>query len=562
VLPEKRPGVQVEQKDVLLPPESRFPPLPPPQSAALRPTVYTPASDFKELTWESNLDDTIDGYCVARAWYGYAQEPLPKPSEMPGDSLPITDRVHQRRPKHMTTLLFRNYPALAQSAAAERLEQEGWFRPDEAEEKRAVAENRAAVEYWEFPEDSWFKRNRNRFADGGPARLVLQDSQHADKAWATSHSMWRSHGEASHLFFAVPRLEAEMYQDALQYAKAHGYAVGTQKPVPAEGEHLTGELKKQFDAAGFLFEYTFYRNLSNFPHHFYRSRVEAHKTTVLARKMFYAAETAYQRGDAVRARAIYERPGAIATWRDVVLLGGVRDAAGRVVQTMGLDAVDHRTFREDLLIQEYTFETQLRYILFFNEQYGSRVKQEVAYQQFLMARLGDHVVTGAGVPLPPDLTYWLFPVPPLKFDNDHAAGTFGLAGQVVLAPCGPLAAGPLTALNLAAVCAWHQSLRTATLLDQPMLSFPQIYSFYALLNGPFDVMVFDVDEKEQPEMAAALVGSTLDPRAAPVPLQALFVLGTHAKPLIDERTKQIVRERKGLNPLKAQPAPVGEKKGS
>src|SRR5260370_27146618 len=88
VLPEKRHGVPVEQKDVLLPPEARFPPLPPPQSAELRPAPFSPTPDFKELNWDSNLDDTIDGYCVARAWYGYAQEPLPKPADLPGDSKP------------------------------------------------------------------------------------------------------------------------------------------------------------------------------------------------------------------------------------------------------------------------------------------------------------------------------------------------------------------------------------------------------------------------------------------------------------------------------------------
>ncbi len=61
--PEKRVGVAVEQKDVLLPPESRFPPIPPP-----RPNPYKPAGDaFSELTSDSTLDDTVDGYAMARS---------------------------------------------------------------------------------------------------------------------------------------------------------------------------------------------------------------------------------------------------------------------------------------------------------------------------------------------------------------------------------------------------------------------------------------------------------------------------------------------------------------
>jgi hypothetical protein len=594
VLPEKRAGVAVEQKDVLMPPETRFPPVPPPQSTGLRPVPFKPAPDVNELTWDSNLDDTIDGYCVARAWYGYAQEPIPEPGPLPGSNKDVEDRVRQRRPKHMTTLLFRNYPSLAQGAAADRLEQEGWFRPDRSEETKAAAENRPAAEYWDFPEDSWFKRNRNRFGGNKPARLVLEESQHADKQWNTAHKMWQYHGELNHLLFKDPRDEAVTYQDALEYAKAHGYAVGTQKPVPIEGEGLTGEARKQFEAAGFMFEYKFYRDLSNFPHHYYRSKVEMQPTTVLARKQFYAAETAYQRGDAVRARGIYERPGAIATWRDVVLLGGARDGNGKKI--MELDPIDHRVYREDLLIQEYTYETQLRYISFFNEQYGSRVKQEVALHQFLMGRLGQHIMTCAGAPLPPDLTCWLFPIRPMLFDEDFAS-KYALIGHVVASPCSPLSAGPLLAaaqltavrpddyrtfflgtgvynqqlfntgavglsasplvpaplLTLATLSAWGPSLRTAGLLDQPILSFPQIYSYYAYLNGPFDIRVFDIEEKEQPDVATALFASGLAPMTAPAPMRALLILGTQTKPLIAERTKDIVRDRKGLAPRK--PAP-------
>jgi hypothetical protein len=84
--------------------DERFPTLPPAQNF-----------DRDELTYDSNLGDDFDNYAAARAWYGYAQDPI---------------EAGIRIPKNMMTIIFESYPARAQAYVGERLEAEGWFDTD------------------------------------------------------------------------------------------------------------------------------------------------------------------------------------------------------------------------------------------------------------------------------------------------------------------------------------------------------------------------------------------------------------------------------------------------
>ncbi len=395
----------------------------------------------------------------------------------------------------MTTLLFRNYPALAQSFAAERLQQEGWFRPDAEEEKKAVAENRTAEEFWEFPEDSWFKSRGNVFVDPKTgkkerARLVLQKSQHADVVWDIAYRVWTRTGEANHLLFESPEAQAQTYQDALVYCKAAGVVVGSQLPPPSEGEDaLTGDRKRRYEAAKYMFEYKFYRDLSNFAHHHNRAKIELEKTTIAVRKLFFEAETAYLRGDLVKARATYEakpganaagliagggdalairaayaNSGAIAVWRDEVLLGCIRDANGRLIPKPGVNAAEHRRFREHHTAQEYAYETQLRYLQFFNEQYGTQIKKGLSRT-------------------------WEF----------------------TIIPASPPPAGSGLGFLL--------SYLTPSLIESQWTP-PPIGTAYAELKGPLDILVFDVtervpqDTKDQQSFGFWLIGVAGESRSA------------------------------------------------
>src|SRR5205085_9251330 len=66
-------------------PTERFPVLPPPRNAQQM-------FDRGFLSADAHLTDEVDSYTVAQAWYGYAQEPIPPPGELPGSNGPITDR--------------------------------------------------------------------------------------------------------------------------------------------------------------------------------------------------------------------------------------------------------------------------------------------------------------------------------------------------------------------------------------------------------------------------------------------------------------------------------------
>ena len=117
------PGVWKPKEDKFKPLADRFPVLPP--SHEVRP--YQQLPDKTALNDESKLRNEDDAYQVSRAWYSYAQEPLPKPDKLPGENEPIENPVYQRVPRHMMTIIFRGYPAQAQHYTAERLLDEGWF---------------------------------------------------------------------------------------------------------------------------------------------------------------------------------------------------------------------------------------------------------------------------------------------------------------------------------------------------------------------------------------------------------------------------------------------------
>ena len=123
--PERMKRPYTDEPTNLRPVAERFPSLPP----AFGPAADERRQDTGALTTESMQsisDDSVDAYRVARAWYSYAVETLPPPSWIPGRYLPVTDPIRQKIPR-FTTQLFRNYPARAQSYAATRLEEDGWF---------------------------------------------------------------------------------------------------------------------------------------------------------------------------------------------------------------------------------------------------------------------------------------------------------------------------------------------------------------------------------------------------------------------------------------------------
>jgi hypothetical protein len=135
----------------LRPEGDRFPVLPP-EHSEFDPDDYTDSV--------RDLEYFFDNYYTARAWYGYAQDPLKDP----------------RRRAPMALLIFQGYPARAQSFIAERQQQEGWFDR----------------EGWELTD--WFPADRSQ-PEGPKRSLVIGNGfDWGENSWGRAFEMYQRHG--------------------------------------------------------------------------------------------------------------------------------------------------------------------------------------------------------------------------------------------------------------------------------------------------------------------------------------------------------------------------------
>jgi hypothetical protein len=368
----------------------RFPVLPPPprdpKTGVPRAVPPQHAFERETLTSESVLRDDDDAYAVSKAWFAYAQEPVPDPGDLPGSTQDPVDRARQRKPRYMMTVIFRQYPAQGARYMAERLQEEGWY--DESG--------------WDILD--WFPRDR--FADGSPAR-VGAGREWSLKAWEEAHDMWRVHGEKNHLLFRSAEEEGNLNELAKQFREKLGLAPEAAIP-PLRPEALPeGLTREHLRAALFLHELASHRQVSNFMHHYYRSLVEANKETVQARKLFYEAENLRLAGSPDQARRKYESPEALKAWREKVLL-------------------KNRSFRRDDFNQEEAYEIQLRYLDLVSELNRLPLNRQAA--QLPLALLPG---PGAGA-APVGFASWLPPVIEQGWNNLLLGGPFdGVDGEGV-----------------------------------------------------------------------------------------------------------------------------------
>jgi hypothetical protein len=347
---QRVPGLYKEPEpsrpDELLAVAERFPVLPPPRTPPPPQRLFDPNA----LTYESPLNDEIDVNLISRSWYCYSQEPIPDPGEWPGIPKDITDRVHQRKPRYMATLIFRDHPAKAQAFHAQRLQEEGWYLD----------------EGWAIP--GWFQQQGDKFSDGSPAVVGKGVKKWSLEAWQAAAKQWQEHGEANKLLFKDDAEEANMEQKGRFFNASRGIDP-SQPPPLLRVEELDAEERAGWRASRYMFEYRTYRQMSNFPHHYVRSLVEAKEETVAARKSFFEAETLRLAGSPEQALVKYQEPEALKGWREKVLL-------------------KNRDFRHDDFIQEQSCEYQLRYLGLYNEQYGKQLNRQAA--QFFLGQLAPH----------------------------------------------------------------------------------------------------------------------------------------------------------------------------
>jgi hypothetical protein len=329
----------------------RFPVLPPPARVRVLELPAAPGArlyDEGEMSYETGLKDEIDAYAVARAWYAYAQDPIPVPDAvLPGITTDIVDRARQRKPR-MTTSLFRNHPPRAQSYVAERLQDEGWF----------------GTEGWLIT--GWFPRDR--FPDGREA-IVGTQRNWAEASWANAYDWWRRRAEDSHLL-NDPQDLTEKRTKGLAYMKSRGLELGgappTNEPPKDSPEH------EGWFAAKFIYELEYTLRLTNTLNFYHRAAVEKEPEST-QQSLLEARRTMFEARQSVRL--------------------GQRDKAAELFESKtGLERLRlilerYPDFRRDENNQEAFYEFQVRYVKLMQDKEGGTYKQLMAAGSLLAAGL-------------------------------------------------------------------------------------------------------------------------------------------------------------------------------
>ncbi len=335
-----------EQKNFKPKELERFPILPPERDNMFEPIRGMREWTQEELVRQATIPDDFDGDTVARAWYGYAQEALPLPGKLPGENAPIKDRLREHVPRHMSQIIFRSHPPLAQTFVAKRLQEEGWYDGEG------------------FVPEDWFKASAGapeRYQRGG-VKVGEKTEWWSQLAWAKAYSMWFKFGTDNHLRLDPLELD-HLKWEAARARKAFNLREG-EVPKEMDEDLFTEEQKKAVDAIIFLQHFHTARFHANFQHHLSRATVEADKKTILARKLFYEAEQArLARQAPLEALKKYEQREALEAWSEVL--------------------EQNEEFRTDGDTQEETYETELKYLRAYRKVHGERLAQNLALETFL-----------------------------------------------------------------------------------------------------------------------------------------------------------------------------------
>lgn len=230
-------------------------------------------------------------------------------------------------------MLFRNYPAIAQSYAATRLEDDGWYDR----------------EGWTITR--WFKDA------AGKDRPVVVGNTHdwTKDAWQAAAELWLGIGREHGLYLSAEE-ERNMIVLAERFVKEHKIP-NAPPPDILDPEGLDPGMR----AFIFMWNYKFYRDLSNYPHFLNRAQTFALPQTVQARKHFHNAIAAKIAGN--RRLAIEEFEKALPAYNEILKT--------------------HETFRLDDHIAEETLDFEMGYLTLCRELYGRQWKQALATQAFL-----------------------------------------------------------------------------------------------------------------------------------------------------------------------------------
>jgi len=283
----------------------------------------------------------FDNFLVARDWYIYSNQPLPKPTPRLNDKTQPADASKgERIPHGMSSVLFRQKPARAQSYVAEYLEKEGWF----------------GAEGWRitgglFPDD--------KFQNGADA-VVGEGINWAHRAWQKAFDMNSSFGTATGLYLDAEAMKT-LNDRAKKYRKQFSLAdVARPVDLPEQWQQ-DPEMKASFEAHSQLYWYNSERQLTNFAYFYFRSQVEQEEQTIAIRRAFFEAEQL--RKAANREQALQKYTDALQKWTALLLT--------------------HEGFRRDLNVQEDTFEVVVKYLDLIKQLHGKRLRALLLAQDVL-----------------------------------------------------------------------------------------------------------------------------------------------------------------------------------
>jgi hypothetical protein len=288
----------------------------------------------------------FDNFAASRTWYVKAQEPLPPPDPAPEGGMPTYDRRQYRMPRYMRAILFRAYPAHAQTYLAKALQQEGWFDRDG----------------WTLTDADGFPNLRTSSTE--PADVVGKSNWGRD-AWERTHEMWKEFGKANGVYFEPKDLE-NLQAQARPYREAYQINPDYDAPRPLPEDARAGRLGEGYQAYRQLYAYRQNRALTNFAHFYNESLVEKDPQTVMVRKHLDRAKRLQELGKFAQALEIYIRP------RTKEL---DKYPEPRTIEAWKKILLDHPDFYRDptLTVQEETFRVQLNYLRLALPEYGARL---------------------------------------------------------------------------------------------------------------------------------------------------------------------------------------------
>ncbi|MCI0376166.1 MAG: hypothetical protein L0215_01035 [Gemmataceae bacterium] len=269
-------GLEVTQSPLKKPSE-QFPLLPP------RIEESWPNPESPVLT-----NECFDVFLVARTWYQYSQIPLP-PSTRDLSVILVVDPMKYRLPRHMALVIFRGYPARAQSYIAENLQSDGWFD----NEGWVIAD-------WFGPEE---------------VRVGTEAKYHSGLAWEKAYRMYLAYGRANGLHY-TPAERAEMDAKAKPFRDKYGMHIADRNALSPE-DRKNKQLVEGEDSHVKLFWNLSYRSTTNYDGQMRAAEAESLPETVYARKLFFNAEQQRRFEDPEKALSLYDE--AWPVWIDVVL---------------------------------------------------------------------------------------------------------------------------------------------------------------------------------------------------------------------------------------------------